>query len=222
MKVGILFFIIVVMFVGMAVFSSAARAELVTIAIEGVVDYVNDPFGLVAGEITAGGAITGTYTYDLTTPDSNPLGEVGDYEHRSAPSGIRMSVGGHDFTTDPGNVNFLIETIDNYGGDAFLLVSYNNLFPLEGIIFTNISWTLGDDTENAFSSASLPTTAPNVLDWDYNFLQIGGSDSDIRVPGMKSFGMAGHITSAVVVPEPTTVFLVGLGMAGVRRRRGRK
>ena len=220
MKVGILFFLIVVIVVGLAVFSPAARGELVTIRIEGVVDYVSDPFGLVDGEITAGTAITGTYTYDLTTPDSNPLAEVGDYEHGLAPSGFRMTAGGYEFRTDPANVNFLIESIDNYAEvDALLLVSYNNLFPLDGITFTNITWTLHDYTGSALSSPTISATAPVIDDWEVNLFQIGGSEFGRRVPGSKTFGISGYMTSAVVVPEPATMFLLVAGIAVLRRRR---
>ena len=55
---------------GSALSPTGAQAALVTIQIEAVVDSVDDLFGYLEGNITPGDIITGSYTYDLSTPDT--------------------------------------------------------------------------------------------------------------------------------------------------------
>jgi hypothetical protein len=55
------------------VFSAGpARAALITIEITAEIDSVSDPYGHLEGNINVGDIITGTYTYESTTPDTNP------------------------------------------------------------------------------------------------------------------------------------------------------
>jgi len=74
-----------------------------------VVDYVGDPYNYLNGMVNVGDLITGTYTYDTNTPDSNPSSHVGDHEHFAYPCGFSLSVGGLDFTTDPADTYFFVE-----------------------------------------------------------------------------------------------------------------
>jgi len=189
-----------------------AKAELVTIKIEAVVDSVDDPFGYLEGNITPGDIITGSYTYDLSTPDSNPLGQGADYEHLLPPCGISLSVGDFVFQTDMTNVNFLIEIINNYPPvDNYLVRSHNNLPLSNGTPIGDISWLLEDSTGNALSSDALPTTGPVLDDWGFNRLTVNGGTR------ARAFGIMGHVTSAI--PEPATIVLLGLGGLLLGRRR---
>ncbi len=65
-----------------------AQAELITIAIEATVDTVSDPCGHLEGNISLGDTISGYYTYESTTLDSNPADYVGDYWHYAPPRHI--------------------------------------------------------------------------------------------------------------------------------------
>jgi len=183
-----------------------AKAELVTIKIEAVVDSVDDPFGYLEGNITPGDIITGSYTYDLSTPDSNPLGQGADYEHLLPPCGISLSVGDFVFQTDMTNVNLLVEVVNNNAGiDGYLLISYNNLSLPNGTPVNSISWTLIDYTKSALSSDALLATAPVLDDWGFNRLSFGGGTR------ARGYVIEGDVTSAVVIPEPATVLLVSFG-----------
>jgi len=73
--------------------ASPVQAEIIRIAIEATVDWVNDPCDYFEGNISPGDIITGTYTYDSATTDSNPLPTGGDYWHYESPFGISLSVG---------------------------------------------------------------------------------------------------------------------------------
>jgi hypothetical protein len=57
----------------------------VTIYIEAVVDSVGDSGNYLEGKISPGDIITGYYTYESTTPDSNPSVSLGRYEHHTPP-----------------------------------------------------------------------------------------------------------------------------------------
>ena len=107
--------------------SLPVNGALITIGIEAVVDDVHDVDNYLDGRINVGDLITGSYTYDTDTPDSNPSAKVGDYEHYAHPSGFSLSVGELDFKTDPANTNFLIEIVDDYADDFYLVASYSNL-----------------------------------------------------------------------------------------------
>ena len=198
---------------GMLAFSAQkAQAELITIAITATVDAMHDDGNYLEGKVHVGDSITGTYTYESTTPDTNPATDVGDYWHYSSPAGISLAVGGFNFKTDPANVKFLVEIVNNNGGiDAFLVRSDNNLFLSNGTYVDCISWDLQDRTLTALSSDSLPTTAPVLSQWQTNFLTFGGGAGKSN-----SFAIAAHVTSAI--PEPATISLLLLGGFLLRKR----
>jgi hypothetical protein len=170
-----------------------------------------------------GDIITGVYIYDSSTPDSfpDPGYRRGLYEHGAAPAGITLMVGGLVFMTDPENVEFSI-TVDNDFctvadcHDALLIESGNNLPLPNGFPVNNISLVLVDSSVSALSSDELPTTAPVIGDWETGFVDIWASRA--RQYGFEIYG---NLTSAVLIPEPTTIWLLVLGsLAIVRKRRG--
>lgn len=191
--------------------SQRADATLITISIEAEVDYVEDLGNYLEGRINPGDIITGTYTYDSTTPDTNPSFEVGDYEHYSSPYGISLTVGGFLFATDPTNVSFLLEVVNDYpSGDSYLVLSYNNLPLSNGSVVDHISWQLDDPSGNALSSDLLPTLPPVLADWQ--------SIVGLRLEGERAYIIDAHVTSAV--PEPVTILLLAVGgLALVRRQK---
>jgi len=195
-----------------------ARAEVITIAIEATVDWVDDQDNYLEGNITPGDIITGTYTYDSDTPDSEPASTVGDYWHYDSPFGISVSVGGFDFKTDPASVNFLVEILNNHSiseDDAYMLRSYNNLPLSNGIPVDHISWLLDDDSGQAISSTVLPTTAPIISDWDEQWW-------GLRLDSDRRFHVQSQVTSAIVVPEPVSIVTFGCVFIVLRRQVSKK
>jgi len=187
-----------------------AHSILITIEITAEVDSVDDPSGYLEGNISVGDTITGTYTYESTTLDTNPSPYVGAYEHFASPAGIFLSVGGFDFTTDPTNVDFLVEVVNNYpSGDYYLVRSYNNLALSNGTLVDHISWQLDDSTATALSNIDLPTSPPILDDWQ--------AGNHLRLHGER-FGyiVDAHVTSAI--PEPATIVLFVIGALLLKKR----
>jgi hypothetical protein len=160
----------------------SASCAQIKIEIRGTVSLVDDPDNLLNNAVAVGDVITGSYSYDSSAVDSNPLPEVGDYHYYSAPNGIRLTVDGLTFATDPANVNYLLELVDNYeNSDNYVVISYNNLFSVSAtgtFVMNTIDWQLDDPTQTALSSTALPTTPPVLADWQSIFGLSISSDGD--------------------------------------------
>jgi hypothetical protein len=180
-------------------FPMEADAEPVSIAITAEVAEVDDTRGYLGGAINVGDVITGMYVYESTTPDTQSLPTVGDYRQTTAPFGITLNAGGFVFRTDPNNVNFLVEIVNDHGfpaRDNYLLRSYNNIFdrsvPFERE--NHIAWQLDDPTRTALSSDALPTGPPVLANWQSLFgltIESGGVSG-----GGDKFLIRAHVTSA--------------------------
>jgi len=187
-----------------------AKAVPITIEITGEVTNFSDGTGLL-NTIHVGSIFSGTYTYDSSTVDS---GE-GHHLH-SSPYGIDLSLGGYEFKTAPTHVDQFDMWIINDGvgngiKDYYLVRSHENALLPMGISVNLIRWDLNDSTHTALSSAVLPTTAPSLAAWDYNYVEIYGGNSQ------GGFYLGGRVTQAV--PEPLSVVLMMMGMLFIRRRR---
>src|SRR5215213_7124516 len=123
----------------------AASDSPITIAITATVQTVDDYANLLNGAIQPGDTVTGTYTYNAAASDTNSLPTVGDYWHTTTPYGVSLNVGGRIFETDPQNVSFLVELVNNHNGrDNYLFRSYNNRRLSNGLYVTHIAWQLDD------------------------------------------------------------------------------
>ncbi len=192
-----------------------ANATLVTIYIEGVVDSVHDYGNYLEGKVNVGDPITGYYTYDTATPDTNPSEWIGDYWHYSPPAGILLTTGGFEFETDPGHVQFLL-SVGNAGGpysmDNYLVRSYGNLPLSNGVALSTISWQLDDSTGTALDSDAIPMGPPDLTEWEVY--------PSLCLEADRMYVVRGHITQAI--PEPATLSLIALGAFGLAARKTRK
>ena len=171
-------------------------ARPIRIEISATVRSVDDAFNILNGAVAPGDVVTGFYVYDSSAQDSNPLEQVGDYWYDTAASGIRLKVNGLRFVTDPANVSFLFELVNNYNNlDNYLLRSYNNLFDVSAtgtFLMNTISWQLDDPSQTALSSTALPNKAPILSKWQSVF------GLDIMSSGDNGFFLIrSDVTSAV-------------------------
>jgi hypothetical protein len=191
---------------------STAYAKTVTIAITAQVASVDDSSNILNGEVQVGQIITGHYVYESTTADTNALPQVGDYWHTVSPYGIVLNMGQRVFKTDPDNVSFLMEMVnDYYAMDNYLLRSYKNLsIPIlpNGGIVDHIAWQLDDYTATALADSTLPDVAPVLTAWQsISGLTIQGCVPDFT--GMCGFDnlffIRAQVTDATLVTEGVTV-----------------
>lgn len=183
-------------------------AEPITINITAEVAYVSDRGNTLGGVVEVGDIIIGQYTYESMTLDTNPLPIVGDYWHDTSPYGISLEVNGLIFATDPEDVQFLVEIVNDHyyqgGWDNYLLRSYNNLPLPGGIIVEHISWQLDDPTATALYSEALPIDPPVIEDWQsMSGISIRGFIPDPSFPDFPPFEneyfIRAHVTSAIIV-----------------------
>jgi hypothetical protein len=149
----------------------AAQAQDVTVSFKGTVTtydiLVGDP---PFPDLTVGTPFTGYYTYNLSVPDQNTSPQVGDYLHSSAPYGVTVTIGNRTFKSNPANVDFLVELVnDYYDQDNFVFHSHNNL-DVDGAPVQMISFQLDDFSQTALTNVDLPSTALNLSQWT----QMGG------------------------------------------------
>ena len=186
-----------------------AQSELITVRFTGEVENVDN---VLAAHFAIGDTLTGTYTYDTSAIDTEPdRSDFGRYRYYQGPSGISLETGGFQFRTDPGNVDFLVEILNNYTGteDSFYMNSYNNL-PSDSFLGENILIGLGLHafSGDPLSSDALPETAPVRDQWDSARFDITSREL--------CAGVGGNITSFELVPEPSSILLIGVGALVVR------
>ncbi len=200
----------------------STHAAPITIGIEARVSLINDDDTLLEGKVNVNDIITGSYTYDTDTPDTNPASDVGDYLHYSPPCGVLLMVGGFTFMSDPSNTIFGVEVVNNYQGlmqDYYSFGSTYNLLIGSEVELNHISWQLDDYSGTALSSTALPTTAPVLSDWDYNKLNIDGGIGGIPPCFEKTFYIEAYVISTTLIPEPASLFLIGFGLLMIKPRR---
>ncbi len=200
----------------LSVLPASSYAEIVTINLTAEISEIEDGGQIFTGLLNIGDLITGSYSYDSDTPDSNPAETVGQYWYSEPGYGITLTSEGFVFQTDPANVDFLLETGNNTNGtDNYLIRSYNNLPLSNGIPVDHIAFELIDNTATALSSDTLPLTAPDLGDWD--LVEIW--DINIFFNRNLHLLVKANVTSAELVPEPATLLLFGLGAVMLRKRK---
>jgi len=198
--------------------ATLAEAELISIGIEGRVTDVRGDLDLIVGKIKVGDIITGTYTYDSSMSDSQPEGYWGAYEYKTPPNGISLAIDEFLFRTDPENVDFCITIYNNPPTavlfDQILVTSYSNLPLSNGVVPRLIQIGFFNRGRGPLSSDALPVTAPVLSVWEDEavYLSVG--------PGVRGAVVEADITSAILIPEPATLLLLGLGgLALLKKRR---
>lgn len=194
---------------GAASLALAARpgtsgGEEVTWNFAGELTTVSDPNGHLGGSVTVGSLVSGSYTFDLSTPDDLP-GDPTRGKYTDAITAVSGQVESLSFLGPAGPTN-VVHVSDGYlGGDFYRLSTDVDLqgIPLE------LEITLSDPLALVFSSDGLPVEPPALEDLDYARIGFNSQIDEII--------LSGDLTS--LVPEPATLLPVALGGAWAGRRR---
>ncbi|WP_330186274.1 hypothetical protein KZZ52_02015 [Dactylosporangium sp. AC04546] len=171
----------------------AAPAKLVSITIKAVVDDVIAADGALCADVEPGDTITGTYVYNAKARDYNDGDHIGDYSHTTRPYGINLRVNGAPVRTNPADVDFLVELVNDdpgVGYDAYSIASYSNLPFRCGTPVNFIGWSLADLTGTALSTTALDRKGPRIAAFKSSF--------ELVVEGWTNgfYLIRAHVTSA--------------------------
>jgi hypothetical protein len=198
--------------------ASPALATSVTVQISGTWDSVIDNASVLDGSVTVGGSFTATLVYDDAASDLNADPGIGEYDIPAGSSDLSLSTGNYSFTPGSG-LGIAIDDDNAFGEDVVFLFaeSYVTSGPLPlgvstgGTSFANP--TLTDTSGTAHGSDDLTALPWSTTSYDlmsfYFFTGVLGAGAN------KKIELQGTITGLAVLPEPSTLMLVGLGLAGL-------
>lgn len=198
--------------------SGPVEAMSLTFRFKGTVNQVAPE---LAGAFSVGQGIFGSYSFDSAETDSQSnepnVGlyaydsfrfRIGDY------AGAADDPGGHgigvfnDIGPPPSHDIYRVQ--NNRGIPQPILAD-----PVAGYIPVEVSFQLTDLTGTALDSDALPLIPPDLSDFGYvrgfrlSFVEPG------NVGGGPFFAVLGKVISVSSIPEPATVVLMGLGLAGL-------
>ena len=161
-------------------FSGAANAELVSVQVSATVEDVYDPGNAMGGAVQIGTKITGTYTFDIATPDADAYVGFGHYRHPLGVGGFDLSVGGLPVRTDNQALAglFAVDVINFPADEGYHVGSFDNLQPwANGARLDYVSIDLHNWSDGIVESEALPSSPPNPLLFEDHSLYVKGETS---------------------------------------------
>lgn len=188
--------------------AAPADAVPLTFSYEGIVSVASGPsgFGDFLNEL-----IRVDYTFESTTADSNASAN-GDY--LGAVTSLSVTVGANLYSATSGNI-IIINAGTN--PDQYIVDVPTGLTgpSVGGLPVSRIEVILTDTTMTFFSSDALPIVQPDPSAFDQRSIQLQFNLGD------DPYGLiaaADVQISPAVVPEPSTLVLLGAGLVAVGRR----
>lgn len=161
-----------------------AIARPTSYEISATVYNVGDPGNSLAGSVKPGDVITGTYSIDPETPDSNSSPEYGHYPHDTAQTdtpqvGFDLLLNGHVLKSDHTLAGHLFEAhVLNGYSDHFSINSWGNQPLANATNVDEIFLDLYDSTGRALASDALLSQAPDIGAFDFHDIHVSGSGAN--------------------------------------------
>lgn len=194
---------------------TAAQAALVQYSFTGTVGGAN---GALRSELPVGSAMTGTFSFENTTPSTGTGRYVGALQSFS------LDIGSYSVNFDPSGDLNLIRITDNPSGDLWRLRTSVTGDSIGQYSPTEFRLDLEDEDGLAITETGLQNP-PSLGDltstqWRLVFEDAGGRM--VRVQGVLSSLTAVPLPAAVLLFGAGLISLVGLGAGGLRNLRGSK
>ncbi len=203
--------------IGMA---TQAEASPITFAFTGTMTFVDSALGPT---ITAGAEMSGSFTFESSTPDDQSFGLIGAYPN--AISSLSLTMGDYSLTVTNPVSQITVNQLSEHRYDVVTLL--DGAPPINQRTPTQFVLSLQDTTGTAFSSDALPT-ALDLNAFDLRFISInfsgfgGGCQIFCLPPRVDADVTTLQVVPSAAVPEPGTLTLVGVGLAAAVRRRIRR
>lgn len=194
---------------------TVVQAALVQYSFTGTVGGAN---GALRSELPVGSAMTGTFSFENTTPSTGTGRYVGALQSFS------LDIGSYSVNFDPSGDLNLIRITDNPSGDLWRLRTSVTGDSIGQYSPTEFRLDLEDEDGLAITGTGLQNP-PSLGDltstqWRLVFEDAGGRM--VRVQGVLSSLTAVPLPAAVLLFGAGLISLVGLGAGGLRNLRGSK
>jgi hypothetical protein len=176
--------------------------------------------GVWAPEGVVGDVVTGSFTYDLATPDYTGGATLGNYDTAGPPGDISITFGSKTLSSGA-NPTFVDEVKINFTGTSHQF-NYRTLpadAAFDNATYANIGLLLKDCTVGVGCSGAVPDAlTSDGLPSSFNFSDWDAGTGYAQSPTNDGSGTL-SFTITSIVPEPGTALLFGMGLMGLAARR---
>jgi hypothetical protein len=184
--------------------STEARADIITWNFTGIITKPNS--GYIAGD-----TVTGSFSFDNTTPLTFPIFDVSTFgSYSGAVTAFQIDKFQYDPTLP--KVHTSLSEIDmgnntpDVNGSGRTLADEFFAIASDGNLQFGIGLVEDDPNPTVFNSLLLPTSPPNVADFNL---------TDFAVSNGSSLDLEGTLINITAVPEPSTWAMMILGFVGI-------